>query len=221
MEKEEILNSDKKFRYMMLDRLRSDCNYYLDNGHRHKKFLWANNEEEHIELMVALYESFSKEDKPEWISMDNIEEYRRKMSDNICCYKLVPCCGCAEYETCARTKLSEAEIRRYLKYHPDETRETANEKDVKFWITTYPVISYIPKRNASEFMANVNHLLCKAGMDMMGYIQNYNYYKKFWGEKETCKRFIATAIKEAEYYQINVGISQNDNEAVIVLKDFA
>lgn len=221
MTTEELLKSDKKFRYMMLDRLRLDCLYYLGNGNRKKKYLWANEETEHVEIMEALYDSFSDEEKPEWISMDNIKEFKRKMCDNTCCCKAIPCCGCNEYETCSKAKLSPKEIDRYLRHHTDATIKTTDVKEIEWWVKQYPVFSYIPKRNASEFMEKMNHVLCRAGMDMLGYIQNYNYYKKFWGEQETCKRFVNEAIKAAEFLDINIGISQNDNEAIVILKCFA
>lgn len=218
-EREEILNSDKKFRYMMLDRLRTDCNYYLD-GHQLKKHLWANDETEHVSLMIELYNSFDEEERPEWISMDDIKEYQRKMTGNIECYKAIPCCGCVDFERCSKTKISEEEITRYLKHHPNVTRNVADAGEIEWWINQYPVISYIPKRDASDFMKNCNHLLCRAGMDLLSLIQDYNYYKKYWGEKETCRLFIIAATKQVEKYNINVGISQNDNEAIIVLKDY-
>ena len=65
----------------------------------------------------------------------------------------------------------------------------ADAGDIEWWINQYPVISYIPKRDTSDFMKNCNHLLCRAGMDLLSLIQDYNYYKKYWGEKETCRHF--------------------------------
>ena len=198
MTNEEVLRNSKKYRYMILSRLISDCRYYLGNGHRQKKYLWAGDEVEHIDMMKALYNSFSDGDKPEWISMEDIETFEREM-----------------------VMIDEDEIARYLRHNPYKTRATMDMKAVKWWIEHYPVFSYISKRNASDFMENMNHVLCKAGIDMLGYIQNYNYYKKFWGEQETCKRFVKEAIKAVEFLEVNVGISQNDNEAIIILKDFA
>ena len=34
MTKEEVLQHDKKFRYMLLSRMQSDCEYYLNYGNR-------------------------------------------------------------------------------------------------------------------------------------------------------------------------------------------
>lgn len=73
----DLLSKDATFRYMMLDRLRMDCGYFLGNGNRNEKRLWAGNVEEQIQLMKDLYNSF--EEKPEWISMEEIENYERQM----------------------------------------------------------------------------------------------------------------------------------------------
>lgn len=67
------------FKYMLLDRMKQDCNYYLGNGNRLKKYLWANDEKEHIENMKALWNSFPDEEKPEWITMNQIETYEKEM----------------------------------------------------------------------------------------------------------------------------------------------
>lgn len=67
------------FKYMLLDRMKQDCNYYLGNGNRLKKYLWANDEKEHIENMKALWNSFPDEEKPEWLTMEQIETYEKEM----------------------------------------------------------------------------------------------------------------------------------------------
>ena len=73
----DLLSKDATFRYMMLDRLRTDCGYFLGNGNRNEKNLWAGNVEKQIQLMKDLYNSF--EEKPEWISMEEIEKYEKQM----------------------------------------------------------------------------------------------------------------------------------------------
>lgn len=67
------------FKYMLLDRMKQDCNYYLGNGNRLKKYLWSNDEKEHIENMKALWNSFPDEGKPEFITMEQIETYEKEM----------------------------------------------------------------------------------------------------------------------------------------------
>lgn len=76
---DDILQRDLKFRYQLLSRLKSDCEYYLHYGNRHPKCLWANNEGEQIEFMTKLYDSFNEDEKPEWLTMEEIIAYSKKM----------------------------------------------------------------------------------------------------------------------------------------------
>ena len=80
---EDIIQRDAKFRYQLLSRLEVDCNYYLGYGNRYPKHLWAQNEEQQIELMIKLHDSFEKDKKPEWLTMDEILEYRKKMTTKL------------------------------------------------------------------------------------------------------------------------------------------
>lgn len=80
MEKEfDILKQDKRFRYQLLDRLRTDCNYYLGYGNRCANCLWSKSEVSIIENMKNLWNSFDEKDKPEWLTWEQILEYERKM----------------------------------------------------------------------------------------------------------------------------------------------
>lgn len=74
-----VKNPDDTFRYRMLSRMQMDCNYYLGNGHRAPKHLWAGNEKDHIAIMKAIYDSFDDKDKPEWITKSDIDAYEREM----------------------------------------------------------------------------------------------------------------------------------------------
>lgn len=74
-----VLSRDKHFRYQLLDRMRSDCDYYLGYGNRHPKYLWAGSEKEQIDTMKALWLSFSEENKPEWLTLERIEAYEKEM----------------------------------------------------------------------------------------------------------------------------------------------
>lgn len=77
---DELLSgSDSKFAYMMLDRMRQDCEYYLGNGNRYAGHLWAGNEKDHIAYMKTIWERFPKDEKPEWLDYDKILEYEGKM----------------------------------------------------------------------------------------------------------------------------------------------
>ena len=75
------LQQDVKFRYQLLDRLRSDCEYYLGAGHRNAKYLWSRSIQEHIALMRNLYFSFDITERPEWMSLKLIQEYENRMLD--------------------------------------------------------------------------------------------------------------------------------------------
>jgi len=76
---EDWAKHEPKFRYMMLDRLRQDCNYYLTYGYKSPNALWAKDEKEQIENMKALWKTFKLKDTPEWLTWEDILEFERKM----------------------------------------------------------------------------------------------------------------------------------------------
>lgn len=76
---EDWSKSEPRFRYMMLDRLRQDCNYYLNYGGRSANVLWAKDEKAQIENMKALWKTFPEKDTPEWLTWEDILEFERKM----------------------------------------------------------------------------------------------------------------------------------------------
>lgn len=73
--------SPHRFNYMMLDRLRSDCDYYLGNGNRSLSSLCYGSVKEHIEKMKELHNSFPEGQKPEWLTYEAILEYEKQMSE--------------------------------------------------------------------------------------------------------------------------------------------
>lgn len=70
---------EKRFNYQLLDRLRSDCDYYLGYGNRNARHLWADDEKEQIEKMKELYNGFSDDEKPEWFTYEQILQYEKAM----------------------------------------------------------------------------------------------------------------------------------------------
>lgn len=78
-----IENSSTKFKYQLLSRMQSDCDYYLGYGHRNKYCLWSESEEQQIVDMKALLESFDRPNKPEWLSIIDIWDYEIKMTNKI------------------------------------------------------------------------------------------------------------------------------------------
>jgi len=77
----EYVNKDDKFKYMLLSRMQSDCEYYLGNGGRADKHLFMGNVPDQITLMNALWDSFTE--KPEWLSKEQIDEYAEKMGSKV------------------------------------------------------------------------------------------------------------------------------------------
>ena len=76
---EEQPTEEQKFNYQMLSRLKMDCDYYLGNGDRYAKHLWAGNEQEQINEMKKLWNSFTEDKKPEWLTYEQILEYEKLM----------------------------------------------------------------------------------------------------------------------------------------------
>lgn len=70
---------DEKERYMFLDRMKTDCDYFLGMGNHHNRCLWAHNPEKQIEYMKWLWNSFPENKKPKWISLEDIENYETQM----------------------------------------------------------------------------------------------------------------------------------------------
>ena len=69
-----------EFKYQLLDRLKSDCEYFLKAGNRNEKHLWAGNVDDQIAKMKELWNSL--EEKPEWLSMEDIENYEKEMKQD-------------------------------------------------------------------------------------------------------------------------------------------
>lgn len=70
------ITGDAKFRYMLLDRMQQDCEYYLRAG-RCARQLWAGDEEKQIKLMVALW--MAAPEPPEWLTFDQIGDFAKQM----------------------------------------------------------------------------------------------------------------------------------------------
>ena len=80
--KKEENNTDLEYRYMLLDRLKQDCEYFLGNGNGNAEHsLWAKDIDEQIAKMKELYNSFTDDQKPEWITMEDINNYEKEMKE--------------------------------------------------------------------------------------------------------------------------------------------
>lgn len=79
---ETIDNKDLEYKYMLLDRLKQDCEYFLGNGNGNAEHsLWAKDIDEQIEKMKEIYNSFSEEEKPDWITLEDINNYEKRMKE--------------------------------------------------------------------------------------------------------------------------------------------
>lgn len=64
--------------YMLLSRLKQDCDYYLGYGNRAEKHLWAGDADSQVAKMRELYAVLPE--KPEWLTAEQIDEYERRMA---------------------------------------------------------------------------------------------------------------------------------------------
>jgi len=80
MNEAEIVKADQ-FKYMLLGRLQSDNEYFLGCGGRNEAILWAGNVIDQIAKMRELYEDIVV--KPEWITLDIINDYENKMMEAV------------------------------------------------------------------------------------------------------------------------------------------
>ena len=76
--REQAESRDYSNDYRLLDRLRTDCNYYLGAGGRSEKHLWAGSVEKQIAKMRELYAALPE--KPEWLSEQDIDRYEQQMT---------------------------------------------------------------------------------------------------------------------------------------------
>ena len=66
-----------RFSYMMLNRLKSDCEYYLGYGGRNKHSLCAHDAQAQIDKTRELYDSLTT--KPQRQKTHQIDEYAARM----------------------------------------------------------------------------------------------------------------------------------------------
>ena len=64
--------------YVLLDRLRADCEYFLGAGGRSEKHLWAGSVYAQIRKMRELYDALPE--KPEWLTAEAIDRYAAQMA---------------------------------------------------------------------------------------------------------------------------------------------
>ena len=76
--------ADSSIKYQFLSRMKIECKYITGSfgpKHRIEDNLWADNVCNQIDNMKALWNSFSDEGKPEWLSMEQIDKYEKQLND--------------------------------------------------------------------------------------------------------------------------------------------
>lgn len=78
-----------RFNYMMLSRLKMDCDYvvgHLSNFCRNKlseetisNHIWGESIQRHFSEMYKLYDNFLEDEKPEWLTREEIDDYKFKI----------------------------------------------------------------------------------------------------------------------------------------------
>ena len=71
-------STDHSGDYVLLDRLRADCEYFLGAGGRSEKHLWAGNVHAQIKKMRELCDALPE--KPEWLTAEAIDRYAAQMA---------------------------------------------------------------------------------------------------------------------------------------------
>lgn len=74
----DVLKRDINFRYQMLARFVADAEYYLYTS-KHPKYLWSLDPIDHADNMIALYNSFSRSEKPEWLTEKQLKQYVKEL----------------------------------------------------------------------------------------------------------------------------------------------
>lgn len=72
-------NRSEHDRYVLLDRLLSDCRYFLGAGHRSDACLWAGNVQSQAQTMRSLWASLPEDCKPTWTTLEKINQYVEEM----------------------------------------------------------------------------------------------------------------------------------------------
>ena len=79
---EDWYKCEPRFRYMLLDRMRQDCEYYLRiNGSAN--CLWARDEQRQIQTMKDIWNTFPEGETPEWLTMEDISNFAKKMGVDV------------------------------------------------------------------------------------------------------------------------------------------
>ena len=73
--------SSYEFEYRMLSKLQSDCEYYLGYGNRSPSILCNHSVQNHIARMKELWNGFLTDQKPEWLTWEQLLQYEKVMTE--------------------------------------------------------------------------------------------------------------------------------------------
>ena len=74
-----FVKNNKRFEYMMLSRLKSDCDTHLNIENKYAYRLAESARAGIIKEMKDLWNSFGDNEKPEWLTWEQILEYEKKI----------------------------------------------------------------------------------------------------------------------------------------------
>lgn len=77
------VSKDDSFKYMMLSRYLMDADYFLGAGGGYEGHLYHKSVPNHISAMKELWNSFPEDGKPEWLTMEQINDYETKMNHKL------------------------------------------------------------------------------------------------------------------------------------------
>lgn len=72
-----------RFEYMMLSRLKDDCDGFLsddDCRYHNPRGIWGTNVESHIRRMKEIWSKIPEDIKPEWLTFEQILDYESRMT---------------------------------------------------------------------------------------------------------------------------------------------
>jgi len=72
------LEKDNSYNYMLLDRLRSDLEYYWNWGHRNENVLYNKDYKKHIRKMINIWKQLPK--KPIWLTANELISFKNRIA---------------------------------------------------------------------------------------------------------------------------------------------
>ncbi len=76
---EKYLEMSLAEKYQLLGRMKNDCEYYLGGGMKQVSHLWGKSVDHHLKCMQELLFSIPSEDRPEWLTYQDILDFSKKM----------------------------------------------------------------------------------------------------------------------------------------------